>query len=246
MPRKPREFEIGGIYHIVNRGVEKRTIFLKKQDYSRFILGLEFFNNENPIDLWALITPKQNGELKGGTVPPKQVGERIAQERKKKRKQIVEILAFALMPNHYHLIMREIIPGGISLFMRKMGGYSMYFNKQYERIGPLFQSRYKVVPIKTDIQLGVVFVYVHTNPIELKEPLWKDLKVRDLRQALRWLEEYQWSSYHDYTGKLVFPYVTHRSFFTDFYGGEVQCREAVEDWIKFKARNTNLGPEIIE
>ena len=55
MPRQPRQFEIGGIYHIVNRGVEKRKIFLSDQDYNRFILGLEFFNDKDSTNLWPLL-----------------------------------------------------------------------------------------------------------------------------------------------------------------------------------------------
>ncbi|HEX9722020.1 MAG TPA: transposase [Candidatus Paceibacterota bacterium] len=241
MPRGPRQFEIGNIYHVVNRGVEKRRIFLKNQDYSRFIFGLEFFNSEESARLWELLA-------KAGTVPA--FGERLDNARSKTKQRIVELLAFALMPNHYHLIMREIMPNGISSFMRKMGGYSTYFNKQYERVGSLFQSRYKAVPIKNDEQLYTTFVYVHTNPVELKEPLWKDFQVRDEKRALAWLEEYRWSSYHDYLGRQMFPETTQREFFLNFYGGEEKCRGAVEEWIKLKARKAKLGgelgPEIME
>jgi hypothetical protein len=55
MSSKPRQFEVGNIYHIIKRGVDGRKIFLKNQDYSRFILGLEFFNSENPVNLWDLV-----------------------------------------------------------------------------------------------------------------------------------------------------------------------------------------------
>src|SRR3990167_5792065 len=113
MPRQPRKIEIGGIYHIVKRGVEKRDIFLKPQDYSRFILGLEFCNSTNSVDLWSLV----------GTVPTK-LKDRLDERRQKKENFIVDVLAFALMPNHIHLVLREIIEGGISLYMRKLGGYS--------------------------------------------------------------------------------------------------------------------------
>lgn len=227
MPRKLRQFATGGVYHIINRGVEKRKIFMKPQDYSRFILGLEFFNRGDANNLWELIA-------KAGTVP---ASERIAKERKRKGGPLVELMAFALMPNHYHLIVREIKKSGISLFMRKMGGYATYFNKQYKRIGPLFQSRYKAVRIQTEIQLSNIFVYVHTNPVELKEPKWKELKVENKINAINWLETYRWSSYHDYVGNPTFPDVTERKFFLDLYGGEKGCRQAVEDWIGFKAEN---------
>ena len=236
MPRQPRQFEVGGIYHILNRGVEKRKIFEKNQDYSRFILGLELFNRKDYNHLWELIA-------QAGTVP---AWERIEQERKKRSEPIVELMAFALMPNHYHLIVREITEGGTSLFMRKMGGYSTYFNKQNNRVGPLFQSRYKSVPIKDDRQLGTVFAYVHTNPVGLKEPQWKDGRVKDAQKAINWLAKYKWSSYQDYVGNPTYPTTTQREFFTDFYRGTNGCRKATEDWIRFKARTAELGPEIIE
>ena len=240
MPRQPRQFEVGGIYHILNRGVEKRKIFEKNQDYSRFILGLEFFNSTGYNDLWELLA-------RGVSDTPQQtLRERIDSERAKKRQPIVELMAFALMPNHYHLILREILDGGISLFMQKMAGYSRYFNKQNDRVGPLFQSRYKSVPIKDDRQLSTVFAYVHTNPVVLKEPQWKDGKVKNAESVINWLAKHGLSSYQDYIGNLTYPTTTQRDFFLDFYGGPNGCRKAVEDWIRGKARTAELGPEIIE
>jgi len=235
MPRKPRQLEVEGIYHIVKRGVEKRDIFLKPQDYSRFILGLEFCNTTSPTDLWSLV----------GTVPTK-LKEQLQERRRTKGSFLVEVLAFALMPNHIHLILREIIPGGISLFIRKLGGYSTYFNKQYKRVGPLFQSRFKDVPIRNDIQLHNAFVYVHTNPVELWESGWKEFYVRNPKTALRKLKEYQFSSFNDYIGNETFPSTISRDFFLNFYGNEQRCHQAVEDWISFKARETQLGSEILE
>jgi putative transposase len=234
MPRKLRQFEIGDIYHIVNRGVDKRDIFLKNQDYSRFILGLEFFNSDKPVDIWTFIE-----RAVGGSDPPTALlAKRLEGERGKLKNPIVELLAFALMPNHYHLILREIKSGGISFFMKKIGGYSTYFNKQYKRTGSLFQSRYKSIKIEDDGQLATIFAYVHTNPVELVEQGWKDLKVENFENAVSFLENYRWSSYGDYIGKPAFPIVSSRQFFTDFFNQEKGCKQVVEDWIKFKAQNT--------
>jgi putative transposase len=242
MPRQPRNFEEGGIYHIVNRGVEKRDIYLKPQDYSRFVLGLEFCNTKEQIDIWNLIN-------KGGSDPPTlSVFQKLQNQREKNKKSgpIVELMVFALMPNHYHLIVREIAEKGTSLFMQKMGGYSTYFNKQYDRVGPLFQSRYKSIRIKDDKQFMNTFVYVHANPVELIEPKWKDIEVKNKKKSLDHIGSYKWSSYRDYIGEKIFPTVTQRDFFLEFFGGENKCREVVEDWISFKAENTELGQEIIE
>jgi len=237
MPRQPREFEINGIYHVVKRGVEKRKIFQKPQDYHRFILGLEFCNTSEPTDLWTLIV---------GSDPTKLLRERLEEKRKMNSVPLVEVLAFALMPNHFHAILCEIKENGISQFMQKMGGYSTYFNKQYDRVGPLFQSRFKAIRVKDDVQLNTVFAYVHTNPVELWEPGWKERKVKSPEKAIKKLEEYWASSYNDYIGKSKFPHVVNRKFFLDFYGNEKRCKEAVEDWISFKAGQTEFGPEIIE
>ena len=238
MPRPLRQFEIDGIYHIVKRATEGREIFCKPQDFHRFILGLEFCNTVDPADLWRLV----------GSDPtmPTKIAERLRERRQKEHAPLVEMLAFTLMPNHIHLILREIRKKGISAYIQKLGGYSTYFNKQYERMGSLFGSRFKAVRVKDDIQLNNAFVYVHTNPVALWEPGWKDFKVEDSGRAIKKLEEYWASSHNDYIGNPKFPNVINRDFFLHFYGSEKNCRQAVEDWIRFKAVKTKLGAEIIE
>src|SRR3989338_3794202 len=235
MPRQPRQFEIDGIYHVIKRGVEQRDIFLKPQDYHRFILGLEFCNTHTATNLWPLVGSD-----------PTQLGGRLAEERAKKRTPLVELLAFTLMPNHIHLILQETLQGGISKFMQKLGGYSTYFNKQYKRVGTLFQSHFKDVRIHDDIQLHNVFVYVHTNPVELWESGWKKFSVRNTDNAIQKLEQYWASSYSDYIGKENFPFVTTKDFFLKFFGDEQKCRQAVEDWIRLKGGQANFDAKMFE
>lgn len=239
MPRRPREFEVGGIYHILNRGYEKRKIYLDDNDHLRFIESLYYFNNRDVVKLRDV----RKVEKQKYTGPTRVFVPARGQE------PVVEVLAFTLMPNHYHLILREIIDGGIALFMQKLGdGYTGYFNEKYDRhgVGGIFQGRYKSVRVQDEMQLGNVFVYVHTNPVELKEPGWKDLKVKNARNAINWLAHYRWSSYHDYVGNPTFPNVTQRDFFLEFYKGEKQCSRAMDDWIKFKAQNAEFDPEVFE
>lgn len=233
MPRKPRRFEIGRIYHIYNRGADRRKIYLKTQDYHRFILALELFNSVEKINLWTLF----RAQSRGGADPPL-FGNRLQELREKRSsgKRLVDLLAFALMPNHYHVILQEIAEGGISKFMQKIGGYASYFNLQNERAGSLFQSRYSMVPIESDSQLLIALTYVHTNPIELVEPLWKDeAKVEDFHRAIHQLNTYPFSSYHDYIDNPKFPHVTQREFLRKFFNEKRTVQKETESWIRFKA-----------
>src|SRR3989338_6360360 len=165
MPRQLRQFKVGNIYHVINRGVEKRKIFMKPQDYSRFILGLEFFNSHQPFNFWTDLLDSRPTSFRRESVTPvgsdptgvtdwgraakteDLLSSRIKNLQLKMEEPLVELLAFTLMSNHYHLVLREVIRDGISIFMKKMGGYSAYFNKQYGRVGPLFQSRFRCVLI---------------------------------------------------------------------------------------------------
>jgi len=239
MPRQPRIIEKGKIYHVFNRGVEKRKIYMSDQDYSRFIIGLEFFNRESSVNLWDFLIKN----LKGKNIN-KLIAEKLKEERQKISKPLVRILAFCLMPNHFHFILEEIRENGISEFMKKIGGYCNYFNKRHKRVGPLFQSRFKSVLIKSDYQLQVIFNYVHTNSVELIECGWKEFKVKDYKKVIDFLNNYKWSSYRDYIGKSTHPFVTSRDFFTEIFNNHKGCEGSVREWVKFKAEKTCLKPDV--
>jgi len=134
------------------RGVEKRVIFPEKEDYFRFIHDLFEFNDENAV-----------GDAFRKNIPRTVLGK--VRTIKEKRRLLVEILTFCLMPNHFHLLLYQLNRNGISNFMRKMGGYATYINKKYRRVGHLYQGRFRAIHIKGNNQLKNVFVYIHTNPI---------------------------------------------------------------------------------
>ena len=149
----------------------------------------------------------------------------------------MEILTFCLMPNHYHLVVRQLTDGGVSLFMKKLGNsYVAYFNKKYhrERMGSLFQGSFKAIHIKTDNQLMNVICYIFTNPIELLERNWKETGTKDPEKAREYLKSYRWSSYLDCIGEKNFPSVTQRDFLFDTFGGQNKIKELVENWILYK------------
>ena len=137
------------------------------------------------------------------------------------------------MPNHIHLLLRQIRNNGITKFMRKVGtGYSGYFNRRYDRRGHLFQSRFQAVHVKTNDQLQIVFVYIHANPVSLVEPKWKEVGVKNTNKIIKFIENYKWSSYLDYFDKKNFPSLTSREFLGNVIGKNEKCKKFVNDWIK--------------
>ena len=103
------------------------------------------------------------------------------------------------MPNHFHLLLRQKLPGGITKFMNKLGtGYSMYFNTKYDHSGVLSQGRFKSVHIDTEEYFRYIFSYVHLNPLVLVEPNWEMGIWKDKSAAQEFLQNYKYSSLYDY------------------------------------------------
>lgn len=228
MATKQPQFVNGEIYHIFNRGVEKRSIFQQISDYFRFVFCLYECNDINPV-----IMRKRIGQRR----KKKNIGDTYVIFNKE-RKPLVEIIVFCLMPNHFHLVLRQLTDGGISLFMKKLGdAYVGYFNKKYQRtgMGSLFQGPFKAIYIETTDQLINLICYIFTNPIELLEKTWKEEGVKDYSKAINFLESYRWSNYLDCIGGKNFPSVTQRNFLLKVFGGPDGLKKFVEGWILYKA-----------
>jgi putative transposase len=242
IPYKKPEFANGEIYHVFNRGVDKRVVFEEDGDYFRFISSLYEFNNKDKVKMQARILERM--AAKRIYTFPKGID-----EKKKVREKIVEVVAFCLMPNHYHLILRQTANNGISIFMQKIGsGYTNYFNQKYDRVGggSLFQGKFKAVHAAENGQFLNLVTYVFTNPAGIICPEWKDNGLIDPGKAIDFLNSYRWSSYLDSIGIKNFPSVTDRDFiykmFGDFDSPEDNkinrlggVRKNVEDWILYKA-----------
>ncbi len=150
----------GEYYHIFNRGVDKRTTFENTHDIKRFLAGLYFFNTVKPTVSLAHKESKLDNE--------ESFRRRKLYESKDDRETtpLVSIIAYHLLPNHYHLILQQVTDGGISEFQKRIGGgYTNYFNEKHDRTGPLFSGRYKIAHIRSDEQLRYVFAYVSCNDI---------------------------------------------------------------------------------
>jgi putative transposase len=145
------------------------------------------------------------------------------------------------MPNHLHLILRQLKDNGISQFMQKVGtGFAVYFNKKYNRKGHLF-NKFKAVIIEDNDQLKNTFTYVHTNLISLIEPGWKEKGIENPEKVKEFLENNKRHSYPDYLGKKNFASVTERDFLLGVMGGAEGCRVDVDNWIKYKKELRNFG-----
>ena len=173
--KKP-SFINNGIYHIYNRGVEKRKVFLDDQDHFRFIHDLFEFNDEAPaLNTYYRLPYLQSYEVQLQKTRLQKIGATNKAAGRRQRKLLVEILAFCLMPNHYHLLIRQRIDKGAVNFMQKLGtGYTNYFNKRYERVGSLFQGRFKAVLINKESHFIHLPYYIHLNPLDLEMPQWRE------------------------------------------------------------------------
>jgi len=217
---KQIEFVNNEIYHIYNRGVEKRDIFLGRKDKFRFMHSLFEFNDEI-----AARRPMYEVGLR------KIEGNQI--RIRKIKKPLVDILVFCLMPNHYHLLLRQREDGGITKFMRKLGtGYTNYFNLKYKRSGFLFQGRFKASLINNDNYFLYMPYYIHFNPLDLVDPLWRESKVKDFNKIIEFLESYRWSSFLDYIGQKNFPTVTQRDFLLSSYGDTSDYKREAINWLR--------------
>jgi len=137
------------------------------------------------------------------------------------------------MPNHYHLLLRQKRDGGIVQFMQKLGtGYTMYFNQKYERVGGLFQGRFKAVVVEEEPHFIHLPHYIHLNPLSLVESGWDRREIKDWKKGMKFLESYRWSSYLDYIGKKNFPSVTSREFLTGIMDGPKEYKKATRQWLK--------------
>ncbi|MFH1129548.1 MAG: transposase [Patescibacteria group bacterium] len=222
--KKP-QFENNEIYHVLNHGVEQRNIFADDKDHLRFIHDLYEFNDEAPAENIYY----KSMDLESYEVKPRKI---------KERKLLVEILAFCLMPNHYHLLLKQKKDNGISRFMQKLGtGYTMSFNKKYKRRGTLFQSTYKSILIDKQNHFLNLPYYIHLNPLDLSFPEWRARKLNNYNGAMEYLGNYRWSSYLDYAGKKNFPSITNREFLLGVFGGDGKYKQNIEKWLKDMAVN---------
>lgn len=237
--KKSIQFVNGEFYHITQRGIDDRKIFLDESDYFRGIFSLYEFNNANPVVIRERRRERNRLKTYRGDPSVSLVANEEAEA--KRRDLLIEIHSFLLMPNHLHLLVKQVKDGGISFFMNKFGGYAYYFNQKYKRKGRLFQDNFWATHIEDDEQIKIAFVYVHTNAVSLVEPGWKEKGIQNLEKTKKFIEKYKWSSYADYIGGKNFPSLTNRDFLSEVMGGVEGCREFVNAWLEYKSKEFTEG-----
>ncbi len=218
------------IYHVLNRGVDKRQIFMDKQDYFRFIHNLYEFNDQERSELnyYKFRDYGANGK--------------IAEAEKKDRETLVDILAFCLMPNHFHLLLSPKKESGIPQFMQKVSmGYSKYFNQKHERVGTLFQGPYKHIPVTNEIHFLHLPFYIHFNPLDLMYPEWRENKMSNPKKALEFLKSYRWSSHLDYLKVKNFPSILNMAPLMEIFESHNDYQKLVENYLK----DIRVDPEVV-
>ncbi|OGY59241.1 MAG: hypothetical protein A3B23_02770 [Candidatus Colwellbacteria bacterium RIFCSPLOWO2_01_FULL_48_10] len=211
-------FVTGEYYHIYNRGIDKRVIFKLKRDYERFMMLLYVSNSSEIYRLDNLINRLH-----------KKFDEILALD---KGESLVSIGAWCLMTNHFHLLVRQEVDGGITKFMRKLGtGYSMFFNIKYQRKGALFGGLFKAKLIGTDDRyMKHLFGYIHLNPLDIVFPSWKEVDKTSSTMGA-FLKSYRYSSYPEYIGEdRIEKNIITREAFPDYFKDSKSFKNFAEDY----------------
>lgn len=210
-------FSINEFYHIYNRGNNKSVIFTNNVDRQRFIKLLYVCNSTKPV----IFKNIQGMPL-----------DKIVRDE-----TLVDIGAYCLMPNHFHLLLHEKVEDGISKFMEKLlTSYSMYFNKKYSRTGKLFEGRFKATHSDTDEYLKYLFSYIHLNPVKLIDSKWKENHIIDRMGAKQYLSTYIYSSYLDYVGKNNREEIKilNQGAFPEYFENFKEFEKFIDEWMSFE------------
>lgn len=184
MPYRIIPFANGEFYHIYNRGLEKKDIFYQPRDYSHFIKTFFYYQIDDPKPRFSNYRRSQLFPIDSS-------------------KKIVNIICYCLMPNHFHLLVKQLKDGGVSEFMRRfILSYIKYINLKYNHQGPLLNGPFRAVRMETDEQLVHISRYIHLNPLV-------SLLVKDLNF-------YSWSSYKTYIGLEDNPTIAKEEILTFF------------------------------
>lgn len=210
MSSRKQSFALGEFYHLYNRGTDKRIIFIDKKDYEHFLFLMYIFNTSKNIELRNIDKGFDRGET------------------------IVDIGLYTLMPNHFHILVREKIDGGISKYMLKlMTSYSMYFNDKYKRTGKLCEGTFKSTYVNNDKYLKYLYSYIHLNPAKLIDKNWRENKATNRDKLLSYVFSYPYSSLAEYS-KGKFNILNPREF-PGYFKKSIDHKKDLFEWLNFNS-----------
>lgn len=212
-------FVTGEYYHVFNRGIDKRIIFKSSLDYKRFLMLLYICNSSDGFRLDQLLNFQH-----------KKFSDIFKIDR---GEPLVSIGAWCLMPNHFHILIKQEVDGGITKFMKKLGtGYAMYFNIKYERQGALFGGPFKSVLVGNDDNyLRHLYGYVHLNSLELEFSEWKNQIKKLSNKMSEFLDRYQYSSYLDYMGNdRAEGKILNQEAFPEYFESSKEMKDFIEGY----------------
>lgn len=176
MPYRTVPFVSNQVYHVFNRSIARLPIFIGKNDYERVLDLIRYYRFSKP--------PLRFSHYKRLPIEKKVEFEKSFMLDEN---SMLDILAYCIMPNHFHFLLKPKKDNAVSDFMRNLqNSYSKYFNTKRERTGSLFQFMFRAVRMETDQQLLHVSRYIHLNP------------VTSYLIEVKGLETYEWSSFKDY------------------------------------------------
>lgn len=150
MPSRKVPLVTGGYYHVYNRGAFGVPLFENQREAKAFVKALIYY---------TLIKPPRRLSLE----------KRYKENVMDFEKRLVSILAYCVMPNHFHLLLKQEVDGGISTYMRRLTlSFVRYYNTLHKQKGPLFQSFFNAVLVESENQLLHVSRYIHLNPTSAK------------------------------------------------------------------------------
>ncbi len=217
--KRKHTFIEGEYYHIYNRGVDKRDIFLDDSDYKRFLILLYICNSCEKL-------PDHYFDNKDKTISEWFSG--------RSKNTFVDIGGYCLMPNHFHLIVRSGGAGSVSSFLKKLcTAYAMFFNAKYNRSGILFQGRFRSKHVDEDEYLKYIFSYIHLNPLELYDTDWKTRGVKDVALSKKYLYTYPFSSLLDMDSKKPRPQnsIINRNTFPRYFNSGKEVSDHIDDFL---------------
>jgi REP element-mobilizing transposase RayT len=210
MALRKQVFATNEYYHLYNRGTEKRIIFLDAQDYHHFLFLMYICNTIKSIEL------------------------RNVNQNFDREETIIDIGAYCLMPNHFHILAHEKKEKGISTYMRKLlTGYSMYFNKKYKRTGKLYEGVFKSIHINKDQYFKYLYSYIHLNPAKLKDKNWKENKTKNTASLLKHVFSYRYSSLKEYSS-LKFKIINPKPF-PNYFSKPNEHKKELLEWLSLES-----------